>query len=133
MENEINVKDYVRTHNGDIARVTFVGKYNDTEMIGTDRNIYTRLQIKKISKDVSDLVEYGDYVNGEKVTSTAIQYLIDCEKGERVRTVVIKCAYDQAHVKEFTEKDISTIITHEQYDKIKYNLKELSNNLGLNK
>lgn len=81
MSNEIEVGEYVRTDKGEIAKVTFVAKETLGETLGANEyrsigfcNIepYVYGNIVKHSKQLIDLIEKDDYVNGRKVKHIAM-------------------------------------------------------------
>lgn len=61
--------------------------------------------IIKASHNLIDLIEPGDYVNGELVEDVTGEYL-------RVN--------GQSHNKHYFSKQIKSIVTHEQFDSMKY-------------
>lgn len=129
MENEIKVNDYVRIAGGIIARVT--NKNKDGLLIdrvirdpmrqdGTIRdwcifNDEKRLIIKH-SKNIIDLIEVGDYVNGYKV----IDIMEDLETGEI--HLEMPMDYTNTELGDCTiyNNDIKTIVTKEQFENISY-------------
>ena len=80
--------------------------------IGYDKKIsliFYETQIKISSPNIIDLIEVGDYVNGEKV----------CAIGENSGDVYIR------DLKEFIlAKDIKSIVTHEQFSQMEYRIEE---------
>lgn len=111
----IEVNEYVRTDEGEIARVTSVAKETLGETSGIDeyRNIgfcntepYVKGNIIKHSKQLIDLIEIGDFVNGYRVTD---KYLFAGEM------LVLETEGNGTNCKYFCEKDIKTILTKEQY------------------
>lgn len=81
MEDKIEVNEYVRTDRGEIAKVTSVAKETLGEILGTNeyRSIgfcntepYVYGNIVKHRKQLIDLIEVGDYVNGRKVKHIAM-------------------------------------------------------------
>ena len=83
--------DYIRTDLGEIAIVTSVAKETLQDIVGEveglDRQIgfcntepYVRGNIVKHSKNIIDLIEVGDYVNGYKVISIDINAPNDCKE-----------------------------------------------------
>ena len=109
---EIEVGDFVRTKQGKIAKLIEVSKNNyywfdnwiykesgiphqgfrieDTERIG----------IVKHSKNIIDLIEVGDYVNGERILDITGDYIHTNETD---------------HNRFYLAKHIKTILTKEQY------------------
>ena len=105
----IEVNEYVRTNKGNIGKVVEIrlGFNKDTQLYQNvymlDNGLWTILEyIVNHSKQLIDLVEVGDYVNGHLV--------------EEVR---ISCFDSLIFVHEYEielrEKDIKTILTKESY------------------
>lgn len=118
-EMNIEVGEYVRTKNGIVAKcikekqdryvfnriVLEQGYYNDYIL----KDIPERANfIIKHSKNIIDLIEVGDYVNGEK-----IQFI---NRGN----LITEGGYDL--LKKY--KEISTIVTKEQFRNIEYKAKK---------
>ena len=107
---KIEVGEYVRTYNGligNIVQITDSGNYAIRIYNGAEYAV--RAVILKHSKDVIDLIEIGDYANGEYVYE-----LGNSENGDKwVHTL-------NGHL--YYEKDIETIWTKEQLKSIEYNV-----------
>ena len=69
--------------------------------------------IKAHSKNIIDLIEVGDYVNG-----LVINLILDDGK-------VYHDAHDMLDVYMFEEKDIKTILTHEMYEQNCYKVGDI--------
>lgn len=71
--------------------------------------------MRKHSPNIIDLIEVGDYVNGYKIIIDEGMLLPDCKHAftvfERDGTSFMKI---------WGEKDIKSIVTHEQFNSIKY-------------
>ena len=128
---EIQVGEYVRTEDGIIAKILrFENEdYGDRGNIvyGLDREAFDKTegfeetsewvlpdQIVKHSKNIIDLIEVGDYVNGYKVEKKGngliyVDYCWDCN----LYTMVTKQI-----------EDIKSIVTKEQFETMKYKLEE---------
>lgn len=108
----IEVGEYVRTRVGEIYKVTKIDEnyglvYFDKTYGGWSREELDTI-IKKHSKNIIDLIEVGDFVNGYKVI------------GKNTNEVfVFYTIYDK-----YTSDDIESILTHEQYEQNCYNLEE---------
>jgi hypothetical protein len=107
--NEIEVNEYVRTNKGNIGKVVEIrlGLNKDTELYQTiyilDNGLWTILDyIVKHSKQLIDLIEFGDIVNGIKVIYKGLG------KNNNV------ASFDNGH-DEVKLKDIKTILTKEIY------------------
>ena len=126
---EIKVGEYVRTKNGLIGKVNkielagsgvrFGGEYlSDTIIQFNDGKVYERRvkekDIIKHSFNLIDLIEVGDYVNGNIVTD---KYLFAGEKP------VIEIERNDTNCKCLCEKDIKSILTHEVFEANAYKVK----------
>ena len=112
---------YVRTKDGIILKV------NDIEDIYTTDNIFVGMciydneghfindvEITKASHNIIDLIEVGDYVNGEKV-----DYIDDCDGAMREYYYDYEDAsIDVGHYFE----EIKSIVTKEQFSSMEYRL-----------
>lgn len=107
----IEVNEYVRTDEGEIAKVTSVAKETLGETLGIDeyRDIgfcntepYVYGNIVKHSKQLIDLVEVGDYVN--------VKLIHKIDKGSNY------CYLYYGNCKTFVDYQIKTILTHEQFE-----------------
>ena len=126
---EIKVGEYVRTKNGLIGKVNkielagsgvrFGGEYlSETIIQFNDGKVYERRvkekDIIKHSFNLIDLIEVGDYVNGNIVTD---KYLFAGEKP------VIEIERNDTNCKCLCEKDIKSILTHEVFEANAYKVK----------
>ncbi len=94
-EDKIEVGEYVRLHYGKLDRV----KNNDYYMqqyIECEKSLYPRENIVKHSKNIIDLIEVGDYVNGK----------------------TIKMNYESGKL--IVPKKIKSIVTKEQFNSVAY-------------
>lgn len=105
----------MRTDKGEIAKVTFIAKETLGETLGANeyRSIgfcntepYVYGNIVKHSKQLIDLVECGDFINGYRVTD---KYLFAGEKP------VLETEGNDTNCKCLCEKDIKIILTKESY------------------
>lgn len=106
---KIEVGEYVRVKEwnviGKILKITVSRIYIDSLGFGL-----TREQIHKHRKNIIDLIEPGDYVNGykvEEVSAETNEVLLD-HNGFGWRTL----------------KDGDKIVTHEQFASVEYKVKE---------
>ena len=117
----IEVGEYVRTNNGLLGKVNkielkgngvrYSGEFiTDTIIQFNDGKVYERRvrykDIVKHSKNIIDLIEVGDYVNGHKI-------IMDL-KQSRKHYDTIDC-FVTAKGYTFEENEIETILTKEQY------------------
>ena len=101
---DIEVGDYVRSKNGSIGKVT---KIEDDKYLYENKELITFIgNVVKYSKNIIDLIEVGDFVNGNIVTD---KYLFAGEMP------VVETSGVETNAKCLCEKDIQLILTHEQY------------------
>lgn len=111
MEDKIEVNEYVKTDKGKITKIIGIDEFIDsTTFYETEDNPgYMDLCNENIvnhSKQLIDLIEKDDYVNGYRVTD---KYLFAGEKP------VLETEGNDTNCKCLCEKDIKTILTKEQY------------------
>ena len=110
---------YVRTTNGRIAKIeSIIGNYI---FLDINHNIHDKQKIKSVSNDLIDLIEPGDYVNGERVIALRKdipeRYIHMNSKDN-----FIFVEYDLANNWYYgidTDK-IKTVVTKEQFESMKY-------------
>ena len=118
----IEVGDYVRSKTGYIGKVENINDFRPPEAkICVDFNVSDLIflgetDIVKHSKNIIDLIEVGDYVNGYKILgirtrNNNIEILTSTEN-----------AYNCWFV--FEEQDIKSIVTKEQFKNMEYKIKE---------
>ncbi len=106
---EIKVGDYVRV-NGIIGKVEQIGN----SLFWIENGSSYSLDNKKVkhSKNIIDLIEVGDYVNGEKVIEVHLDLgYVFVDKETELGT------------KTFCDYQIETILTHEQMEENQYVVK----------
>ena len=115
MENKIRVNEYVRTSEGYIGKYKKNGLVKHTcEIEDNEMSWITgKYNIVKHSKNIIDLIEVGDYVNGIKVTGIMSGYVY-----------LDKIDIETKKVKTLTDYQIKSIITKEQIKQIEYVIKE---------
>jgi len=128
MEDEIKVGDWIKTKGGNICKVLQIRKqYRFTTNTGhpsitPERYFVDNIKqysiskpyVKKHSKNIIDLIEINDYVNGSRV--------IDIVEAP-VRAVYVD-KITKGALEPIINKDIQSIITKEQFKQIKYIVKE---------
>ena len=108
----MKVGDYVRTKDGNIFQITG----SDIEFaseIGSDGNLPFNAKI--ISSEIIDLIEVGDYVNGHKV--------IDIAQAPKKAVYIEDSQNKMAHIP-YTNNDIKSIVTKEQFESMEYKIEE---------
>lgn len=112
---EIKIGEYVRTKSGFIGKVIieYDGKCNkpncSEKHISCKYNYYNEKDIVKHSKQLIDLIEVGDYVNGYRVENVINEE--PCPSG---KCVDIDSSKDSSECT-LWKNDIQTILTKEQY------------------
>ena len=102
MEDKIEVGEYVRLTHGKIDRVKN-NNYYMQQYIECEKGLYPRENIIKHSKNIIELIEVDDYVNGYLVTEIYDE-MVQCLDGEI----------------EYWKNEIHTIVTHEQFKQVQY-------------
>lgn len=117
---EIEVNDYVRTEFGNIGKF-----YRPASESSDVYYIYINKDGNKISSrydstvkhsnNIIDLIEVGDYVNGMKVCKINEPSLVNDYKR------IVYCNEDEGLYEGiFTNDDIKSILTHEQFSSLEY-------------
>lgn len=115
---EIKVGDYVRTKEGIIDKIdafninTNIYHCENVLCIDKENKIAVALKDIKHSKNIIDLIEIGDYVNGYRIDNIANGVLVNKAVGiDRSGTFTPIVQY---------ENDIKTILTKEQFEQNSY-------------
>lgn len=115
---KIKVGEYGRTNKGKIFIFAWLEnsdekRYTNKVLLGNGKIFENKFyyfddgeEIVKHSKNIIDLVEVGDYVNGNEVLD---KYLFGGE------IPVLETTGDEKNAKCICEEDIVEILTHEQY------------------
>lgn len=110
---EIKVGEYIRDRAGNIAKVM----KNHNTIFEIELNTGARINlfkefIVKHSKNIIDLIEIGDYVNGYRIDNIINGVLVNNAVGiDRSGVLTPIVQYEQ---------DIKTILTHEQFEQNSY-------------
>lgn len=132
---EIKANEYVRTKGGYIARVKEIDNKAQAYWFDNcilkisgiccyDLHFEATNYIVKHSPNIINLIECGDYVNGYKV----IDVLENLETGELHLEMPMDYTNEELGDCTVYNKDIKNIVTKEQYNQMKYIIKEDSNN-----
>lgn len=116
---EIQVGEYCRTKNGKIDKV-INDNYYISEYIECEKGIVDKENIVNHSKNIIDLIEVGDIVNGKRVLCLK-KNNDDCR--DDIGTSCIGIGDIDIYIG-YNEADIKTILTHEQYERNCYRLRE---------
>ena len=97
---EIEVEEYVRTKNGKIDKIINNNCYMP-QYIECEKSLLYKEDIVNHNKNIIDLIEAGDIVNGERILEITGDYIYTNET---------------YHNKFYLNKHIKTILTKEQYE-----------------
>lgn len=124
MEEKISVNEYVRTKDGRIAqiksidyeagiyrfdRIIYINDFGMKEDVLYNNEMFKKLIVKH-SKQLIDLVEVGDYVNGYRVIN-----VINAKPCPSGKCVDIDSSMNSSECT-LWEEDIKTILTKEQFE-----------------
>lgn len=111
-EEKIIVNEYVRTRAGFIYKITNIDK-NGVIYLDKKQSVVSKQELEdytvKYSKQLIDLVEVGDYVNGYRVIN-----VINAKPCPSGKCVDIDSSMNSSECT-LWEEDIKTILTKEQY------------------
>ncbi len=122
MQDKIEIGEYIRTKKGDIRQVVKrdVDNHILLDVVFEGDNYLTHIEekedIAKHSKYKLELIEEGDYVNGYKVLEIRKYFEV---QPYRISIMVYKTK-DAEFWKSLEEQDIEDIVTHEQFENVKY-------------
>ena len=119
---ELRVNDYVRTKSGLIGKLMGSNAYDENKiaiLIDDTKDIkitpvIDKEQIIKSSPNITDLIEGGDYVNGVLVESIF----------QREKDKLYIHSFDTEIMMCFTNNNIKSIVTHEQFESMEYKVGE---------
>lgn len=113
---EIEIGEYIRTKKG------YLGKYQKSvegfdEFTDSEGTFMLDIEdIVKHSKNIIDLIEVGDYVNGELITS-----IYDENKEDEQIQIEVN---NQGNYTYYINEDIKTIVTKQQFSQMEYRLED---------
>ena len=118
----MNIGDYVRTKSYGIKKIKGFSSTLEEDFIECDYDKYQKVLINKkeiieTKPNIIDLIEEGDYVNGEQITSI--------EDDDNINNEKLLYYYIPSDWGEdcFREKDIKSIVTKEQFESMEYKIK----------
>lgn len=126
----IEVGEYVRTKNKGIKKIDTIFENRTVNRYGYeigsewDGKLYSTIKttdIIKHSKNIIDLIEVGDYVNGDEVVTV---YGYDEDGNDKDGLGICEVDDDYAYYTYLEDIDIKTILTKEQYEASCYKVKE---------
>lgn len=122
----MNVGDYVRIINtlNDYVEIIKIKELNEYDgYLLDERNYqYSTDEIIKSSPQIIDLIEVGDYVNGNKIVH------IQEEEFPNYPKKLLFAGVDENNIDDvwevYNNEDIKTIVTHEQMEAMQYRVEE---------
>lgn len=121
---KLEVGMYVRTKRGQIGKITTIGK--DNVVIEFNRmwqDIIYKENIIKSTFNIIDILEEGDYVNGSEVLDFEYKIIKGHDNFTNFAVVTENCYLENTD-SWIMEKDIKSVITHEQMEQMAYKLGE---------
>lgn len=115
---KLEVEMYVRTNDGYINKIKKVNQFNvlidGRDLFGEELNIPNN-EITKASYNIIDILEVGDYVNGQKIYyDEELDFLyVQSFDGDGE-------FYQESITKQSFIDNIKTVITHEQMEQMAY-------------
>ena len=110
MEREVG--EYVRTKQGVIYKYT---EEEREDIMLQDFRLFNDGKIVKHSPNIIDLIEVGDYVNGDYVA------VIEKDKDGNITDI---CYEEENEGQLYSIGDIKSIVTKEQFEKMEYKVEE---------
>lgn len=125
---EIEVGEYVRTKKGDISKVRYVDEENIflEDSVWSKNDLYEKTdvlyfddeEIAKHSKNIIDLIDVGDYVNGCLIVKIYKDPFIEGQINLWTNMLFPNKYYKE----KITDKNIKAIVTKEQFYNKEYRL-----------
>ncbi len=125
---EIKVGEYVRTKRGSIGKFKFYGIDDGAEEIVYFKNhkgttCVDENEITKHSFNIIDLIEVGDYVNGDRIVEIEKDYYnLKLDKMVTLETANLIIGNEEGMLS-ISANEIKTILTKEQYEANCYEVK----------
>lgn len=113
----IEIGEYIRTKQGDISKVRYVDEENIflEDVVWSINDLYEKTdvlyfddeEIVKHSKNIIDLIEVGDYVNGKEIHEI-----------DENRKMIYSYERDNYYI--IQNRDIQRVVTKEQFKNMEY-------------
>ena len=118
MKLELKENMYYRTYSGSINKITSIKDYNEREYLLNGFYI-NKDTIKKVSYNIIDILEVGDYVNGYKVSA------IYNPNGDEIVNITVIMEYGYETINTYIDDySINSIVTKEQFEQMAYKVGE---------
>lgn len=119
VQDNIRKDDYARLNTGEIVKVIGIRENNINKkaiyygIYETDW--FDSSVVENFSDNIIDLIEEGDYINGELVTGFGYEDV----NGAKEKSILVEGKYTKVSFA-LLEWDIKSILTHEQFEKNSY-------------
>lgn len=127
---KLEVGQFVRSKSGYICKIININDYREPNMkYGVEANYLKDVMfigdddVVKASYNIIDILEKGDYVNGSEVLYFENRYIEEDDKFVPIGVITENCCMENAD-SWIIEKDIKTVITHEQIEQMAYKVEE---------
>ncbi len=114
---EIKINDYIKTKSGNIYKVRSITKFSDGDIhiAVKEQTIFLRPNdIAKHSKNIIDLIEIGDYVNGRLVLQ------VDYKNKNVCLLIPLTDTKANTNIMWYGYEDIRTVVTKEMMKSVEY-------------
>lgn len=126
---KLEVGMYIRTKDGIIDKVII--DYNghcaspncECKHISCAKNYYDEDKIVKASYNIIDILEVGDYVNGSEILDFKYKFIEENDNFTNFAVVTENCYLEDTD-SWIIEKNIKSVITHEQIEQMAYKVGE---------
>ena len=127
---KLEVGMYVRLENDveDIVIINKIAHVFETSILTENdgsiyQGVYTKENVIKASYNIIDILEVGDYVNGSEVLDFENKYIEEKDTFVPIGVVTENC-YLEYTDSWIIEKNIKSVITHEQMEQMAYKVGE---------
>lgn len=120
---KLEVGMYIRTNYGKIDKIL---KLNESYVKGVsqkDEYAYDIEKIVKASYNIIDILEVGDYVNGSEVLDFEYKFIKGNDNFTYFAVVTENCYLENTD-SWIIEKNIKSVITHQQFEQMEYKIGE---------
>lgn len=117
---EIKVGEYIRTKQGEIAKIIDTNIFDKTIYKDVQGAKYYLEDITKHSPNIIDLIEVGDYVNGDKINCVENEYYnLTLDEVLPLETPNLIVGNEEG-ILTIDINDIKSIVTKEQFKSVMY-------------
>ena len=127
---KLEVGQFARLKSGYICKIININDYREPNMkYGVEANYLKDVMfigdnnIVKASYKIIDILEKGDYVNGSEVLYFESKYIEEDDKFIPIGVITENCCLENTD-SWIIEKDIKSVITHEQMEQMAYKVVE---------